>query len=219
MLVNVLFDPLIDLLVKVWVAVLVVTVSPATLALVEAVSVVKAPERAVVAPMLMLLIVPAVVGFMVTAPEGLNVALVDALKVVKAPELAVVAPIAELSIVAPVNAPPVTVLPVKVKAAGSDRVTVVVPVAVISFAVPLMVVTAPIAEALIETFEAAVSWPWALTVNVPTCVLDPYDPAVTAVLAIEIVPMPVIGPPVRPVPVSTSVTPPDSENCLQAPAE
>ena len=47
----------------------------------------------------------------------------------------------------------------KVKAAGKDSVTVDVPVAVISFAVPLMVVTAPIAEALIDTFAAAVNCP------------------------------------------------------------
>ena len=53
--------------------------------------------------------------------------------------------------------PPVIVLPVKVKAEGKDNVTVVVPVEVISFAVPLIVVTAPIAVALIATLAAAVS--------------------------------------------------------------
>ena len=53
--------------------------------------------------------------------------------------------------------PPVIVLPVKVRAEGKDRVTVVVPVEVISFAVPLTVVTAPIEDALIATLAAAVS--------------------------------------------------------------
>ena len=86
-----------------------------------------------------------------------TLALEDAVRVVKAPELAVVAPIGVLLMVPPVNAPPVMVLPEKVKAAGKDSVTVVVPVEVISFAVPLMVVTAPIAVALIATLAAAVS--------------------------------------------------------------
>ena len=53
--------------------------------------------------------------------------------------------------------PPVIVLLVKVKALGKDSVTVDAPVAVISFGVPLMVVTAPIEEALIATFPAKVS--------------------------------------------------------------
>ena len=57
------------------------------------------------------------------------------------------------------NAPPVTVLLVKVKAAGKDNVIVDTPVAVISFAVPLMVVIAPIEEALIATLAAAVNCP------------------------------------------------------------
>ena len=34
----------------------------------------------------------------------------------------------------------------------------------------------------ISDAESAVNWPWALTVNVPTCVAEPYAPAVTAVL-------------------------------------
>jgi hypothetical protein len=95
------------------------------------------------------------------------VPLTDAERVVKAPVLGVEAPIAVLLIdppvwVAPVTVvfakvPPVTVLPVKVKAAGKDKVTVVVPVEVISFAVPLTAVIAPIEEALIATFEAAVN--------------------------------------------------------------
>ena len=55
------------------------------------------------------------------------------------------------------NVPPVTVLPVKVKAAGKDKVTVDAPDDVISFAVPLMVVTAPMPEALIVTLAAAVN--------------------------------------------------------------
>ncbi len=57
------------------------------------------------------------------------------------------------------NVPPVTVLLVKVKAAGKDSVTVDTPVAVISFAVPLMAVIAPIEEALIATLAAAVNCP------------------------------------------------------------
>jgi hypothetical protein len=115
MFVNVLAEPDMDLLVNVCAAVRVATVSPATLAL------------------------------------------VDAVKVVKAPVLAVVAPTEALLMVPPVYAPPVMVLPVKVKAAGKDNVTTVVPAEVISFAVPLTVVTAPIEEALIDTLEAAVS--------------------------------------------------------------
>ena len=55
------------------------------------------------------------------------------------------------------NVPPVTVLLVKVKAAGKDSVTVDVPVEVISFAVPLTVVTAPMEDALIATLAAAVN--------------------------------------------------------------
>jgi hypothetical protein len=55
------------------------------------------------------------------------------------------------------NVPSVTVLPVKVKALGKDNVTVDVPVEVISFAVPLTAVTAPIETALIATLAAAVS--------------------------------------------------------------
>ena len=86
-----------------------------------------------------------------------TLALVEAVKVVKAPELAVDAPIVVLLIDPPVKEPPVMVFPVKVKAAGKDRVTVDEPVAVISFAVPLMVVTAPILEALIVTLAAAVN--------------------------------------------------------------
>jgi hypothetical protein len=43
------------------------------------------------------------------------------------------------------NVPPVTVLPVNVSALGSESVGVVVPVTVISFAVPVMDVTPPAA--------------------------------------------------------------------------
>ena len=96
---RVFADPLIDLLVSVWVAVLVVTVSAPTVA----------------ATML--------------------------------------------------NVPSVTVLPVNVKAAGKDKVTFVVPVAVISFAVPATDATAPMPEAVIVTLLAEVSWPCALTAN------------------------------------------------------
>ena len=136
---------------------MVTTGTPATLALEEAVKVVNAPVLAVVAPMLMLLIVPAVVGFSVMTPEVLNIALVDAVSVVNAPELAVVLPIGLLLMVAPLKSPPVTVLPVNVSAAGNDKVTVVVPVAVISFAVPETEVTAPIEDALIFTLPAKVN--------------------------------------------------------------
>ena len=102
MLVKVLVEPDIDLFVKVWVAVLVVTVSVKTVAAVM------------------------------------------------------------------LNVPSVTVLLVKVKAAGSERTTTDVPVAVISFAVPDTEATAPIAEGVIVTLAAAVNCPWALTVKVPT---------------------------------------------------
>ena len=79
---------------------------------------------------------------------------------VSVPDGMVIVPPFEIDeIIGSKNVPPVTVLPVKVKAAGKDSVTVDVPVAVISFAVPLMVVTAPIAEALIDTLAAAVNWP------------------------------------------------------------
>lgn len=71
------------------------------------------------------------------------------------------------------NAPPVTVLPVKVKALGKLNVTLVVPVDVISLAVPLTDATAPMPPAVMVVFPAKVSWPWALTVNVPTCVAEP----------------------------------------------
>ena len=57
------------------------------------------------------------------------------------------------------KAPPVIVLPVNVSAAGSDKTTVVVPVAVISFAVPDTDATAPIPAGVIATLAAAVSWP------------------------------------------------------------
>ena len=52
---------------------------------------------------------------------------------------------------------------------------------------------------------AAVMRPWASTVMLAAV----YVPAVTAVLANEIVPLVVIGPPVKPVPVATEVTVPE----------
>ena len=55
------------------------------------------------------------------------------------------------------NVPPVTVLPVKVKAVGRDNTTEFVPVAVISLAVPDTEVTAPMAVAEIATLAAAVN--------------------------------------------------------------
>ena len=58
--------------------------------------------------------------------------------------------------------------------------------------------------------DAAVIWPWAFTVSTGTLVLEPYVPAVTPVFAMLMVPLFVIGPPVRPVPEATEVTvPPD----------
>jgi hypothetical protein len=45
----------------------------------------------------------------------------------------------------------------------------------------------------------------------------PYVPAVTAVLASEIVPVDVIGPPVRPVPVATFETPPAVDAMVTVP--
>lgn len=59
-----------------------------------------------------------------------------------------------------------------------------------------------------EPLAAAVMRPWASTVMLAAV----YVPAVTAVFAKAIVPLVVIGPPVRPVPVATEVTvpvPPD----------
>jgi hypothetical protein len=41
------------------------------------------------------------------------------------------------------------------------------------------------------------------------CVVLPYAPGVTAVFASDIVPLPIIGPPVKPVPVATEVTVPE----------
>ena len=66
------------------------------------------------------------------------------------------------------NVPPVTVLPVKVNAAGSETTTVVVPVAVTSLAVPVTDDTAPMPAGVIVTLAAAVSWPWPFTVKDPT---------------------------------------------------
>ena len=104
------------------------------------------------------------------------------------------------------NAPPVTVLPVKVNAVGRDSVMAVVPVEAISLAVPATLTTAPMDAGEMATLPAKESCPCALTVNRPTCVAEPYVAGVTAVFASEIVPEAVIGPPVRPVPVSIRVT-------------
>ena len=57
------------------------------------------------------------------------------------------------------NVPPVTVLPVNVRAAGKDSTTMDVPVAVISFAVPDTDATAPMPDGVIVVLAAAVSWP------------------------------------------------------------
>ena len=71
--------------------------------------------------------------------------------VVPATVAGVVAPTVPLN-APPVNVPPVTVLPVNVSALGSESVGVVVPVTVISFAVPVMLVTAAVWEKVLITF-------------------------------------------------------------------
>ena len=79
---------------------------------------------------------------------------------VSVPDGMVIVPLFEIDeIIGSKNVPPVTVLPVKVSAAGSDNTTVVVPVAVISFAVPDTDATAPMPLGVIVEFAAAVSWP------------------------------------------------------------
>jgi hypothetical protein len=65
----------------------------------------------------------------------------EALIVLKVPFAGLVPPIIVLLIVPPVKPPPVIVFPVKVKLFGSDRVMAVLPDDVISFAVPLTLVT------------------------------------------------------------------------------
>ena len=82
-----------------------------------------------------------------------------ALTVLNVPATGVVLPITVLSIAPFVNAPPVTVLPVKVSAAGNDNVTADDPLDVISLAVPVTLVTAALPSA------AAVILPYASTVN------------------------------------------------------
>ena len=71
----------------------------------------------------------------------------------------VVAPTDVLLIVPPVNAPPVTVLPVNVSAAGNDSVIADDPLDVISLAVPLTLVTVDVPA------DAAVMRPYASTVR------------------------------------------------------
>ena len=79
---------------------------------------------------------------------------------VSVPEGMVTVPPLEIAeMIGSVNVPPVTVLPVKVSEAGSEITTVVVPVAVISFAVPDTDDTAPMPAGVIVTLDAAVSWP------------------------------------------------------------
>lgn len=58
----------------------------------------------------------------------------------------------------------------------------------------------------IVTLLALVSLPCWSTVKEATFVASPYVPIVTAVLARDTVPVVVIGPPVRPVPVATLLT-------------
>jgi len=82
-----------------------------------------------------------------------------ALTVLNVPATGVVLPITVLSIVPPLNAPPVTVLPVKVSELGKDSMGVAPPDEVISLAVPETLVTG------VEPEDAAVSWPCALTVK------------------------------------------------------
>jgi hypothetical protein len=71
-----------------------------------------------------------------------------------------------------------------------------------------MVVLIAEAGMLIVEFAAAVRRPCASTVNVETIDAEPYEAAVTVVLARLIVPVVVMGPPVKPVPVLTLVTVP-----------
>jgi hypothetical protein len=60
------------------------------------------------------------------------------------------------------------------------------------------------------TPEAAVNRPCASTVMLGIVLAEPYVPGDTAVLASEMVPVEVIGPPVKPVPVATLLTEPEA---------
>ena len=87
-----------------------------------------------------------------------NVSVVLRATSVSVPDGMVIVPLFDIEeMIGSKNVPPVTVLPVKVKAAGSEITTVVVPVAVISFAVPDTDDTAPMAAGVIVTLAAAVS--------------------------------------------------------------
>ena len=83
-------------------------------------------------------------------------------------------------------------------------------IVILLFVRPELGMVAFICDGAIEivVFAAFVSCPCALTVKVPTVLALPYVAAVTAVLAIDTVPVVVIGPPVKPVPVLTCVTVP-----------
>ena len=76
-----------------------------------------------------------------------------------------------------------------------------------------LVGTAPIDEGVIVALEADEIRPYASTVITGACDVEPYEPAETPVVVIEIVPEVVIGPPVRPAPVATLVTVPAPVPC------
>ena len=92
----------------------------------------------------------------------------------------------------------------------APRLTLVLPIVTDEFVSPELGMVAFICEGAIEivVFAAFVSCPCALTVKVPTVLALPYVADVTDVFAILIVPLDVIGPPVKPVPVSIWVTVP-----------
>ena len=87
-----------------------------------------------------------------------NVSVVFRATSVSVPVGTVIVPLLEIDeMIGSENVPPVTVLPVNVSAAGNDKTTVEVPVAVISFAVPDTDATAPMPDGVIVTLDAAVS--------------------------------------------------------------
>ena len=127
--------------------------------------------------------------------------------VVNAPVEGVVEPIALLSIVPPEYAPPEIVFPPNANALSRFKVTAGNPVAVIAPDVPETEVTGAV------PFAAEVTCPCALIASVGFV----YDPAVTPVDAIEIVPVVVIVPPFKPVPAEMLLTVPPPPIGPQAP--
>ena len=128
---------------------------------------------------------------------------------VNAPVEGVVAPTDVLLIVLPVMVALDTVVPL-----------IVPPVIATAFASCVDIVPKPetcVLVIAIGVSAIAVNWPWPFTVAVNVFDAAPYDPAVTAVSAIEIVPVEVIGPPVKPVPVRIDVTPDPDASVVHAP--